>query len=59
MYELDEVYEPDEILRDIDTGGEYCQEEELPELSFENECEAAEGYSFLIDEVESLQELFA
>ncbi len=59
MYTLDEFYEPDEIIRDIDTRGEYCQEEELPELSFENECEAAEGYTFLIDEVESPQELFA
>ena len=58
MLGYEEYYEPDDILRDVDTEDESRQEEEIQELSFETGREAAEGMSLLIDDVESPEELF-
>ena len=58
MLGYEEFYEPDDILRDVDTEDESRQEEEIQELSFETGREAAEGMSLLIDDVESPEELF-
>ena len=58
MLGYEDIYEPDEIFRDIDTEFESRQEDDLRELSFETEHEAAEGFSLLIDDVESPEELF-
>ena len=58
MY-LEDLYEPDEILRDVDAESLFESDEDLYELSFENDREAAEGYSMLIDDVDSREILFA
>ena len=58
MLGYEEYYEPDDILRDVDTEDESRQEEEIHELSFETGREAIEGMSLLIDDVESPEELF-
>lgn len=59
MLELEEVYEPDEILRDVDFFDDVSSDDELYELSFETTREALDGYSLLIDDVESSQDLFS
>ena len=59
MYGIEEVYEPDEILMDVDTRFENAQDDDLHELSFETGREASEGFSLLLNEVESAEELFA
>ena len=58
MY-LDEVYEPDEILMDVDAVNDFEPEDDLYELTFESEREAAEGYSLLLDDVGFPEALFA
>jgi hypothetical protein len=58
MYGVEELYEPDEILMDVDTRFENYRDDDLHELSFETAHEASEGMSLLLDEVESPEELF-
>lgn len=61
MLGYEDIYEPDEILKDIDAAeneSEDGSEEEFNEMSFENGIEAAEGYSLLRSEVESPEDLF-
>lgn len=59
MIEFSEVYEPDEILLDIDSLSYFEPDDELHELSFETDREAAEGLFLLINDVDSPEELFA
>ena len=59
MYGPEEIYEPDEILMDIDAEQEFRPEDDLHELTFETGHEAAEGMSLLMSDVESPEELFA
>lgn len=54
-----EDYAPDEILMDIDSEEYIWPDEELHELSFEDARDAVTGISYLIDEVESPEELFS
>jgi len=58
MY-LDDVYEPDDILRDVDAENPFEPDDELYELSFETGREAAEGLSMLLEEVDTSELLFA
>jgi hypothetical protein len=60
MY-LEDLYEPDEILKDVvDVESPFESDEELYELSFETGREASEDYSLLHDEdVDLPQSLFA
>lgn len=61
MLGYEDVYEPDEILIDVDAAGNEYEDradEEFNEMSFENGIEAAEGYSLLRSEVESPEDLF-
>jgi len=53
------MYEPDEILLDIDSVSSFEPDDELHELSFETDREAAEGLLMLINDVSSPEELFA
>ena len=59
MYGMEEMYEPDEILMDVDTSYENSPDDDLFELSFESEREASEGLTLLMNEVESAEELFS
>jgi hypothetical protein len=60
MLGYEDIYEPDEILKDVDTEGEIEDEpdKEFSEMTFENGFEAVEGYSLLRSEVESPEDLF-
>ena len=58
MY-LEDLYEPDEILRDVDVESPFEPDEELHELSFESVHEASEGLNLLMDDVDSGELLFA
>ena len=60
MLGYEDIYEPDEILKDLDVENDADSEpdEEFCEMSFENGTEAAEGYSLLRSEVESPEDLF-
>jgi hypothetical protein len=60
MLGYEDIYEPDEILKDVDTEGEIEDEPdiEFSEMTFENGFEAVEGYSLLRSEVESPEDLF-
>ncbi|MBN1760620.1 MAG: hypothetical protein JW863_19990 [Chitinispirillaceae bacterium] len=58
MY-LEDIYEPDDILRDVDVESPFEPDEELYELSFESGREAAEGLTMLMDDVDSGEVLFA
>ena len=58
MY-LEDVYEPDDILRDVDAENLFEPDEELYELSFEGGREAAEGMSMLMEDVDVGEVLFA
>ena len=59
MLSNDDMYEPDEILLDIDSVSSFEPDDELHELSFETDREAAEGLLMLINDVSSPEELFA
>ncbi len=58
MLGMEEFYEPDEILRDVDAENEFRQEDDLHELNFETEREASEGLSILLNDIESPDVLF-
>lgn len=60
MLGYEDIYEPDEILKDLDADSEIEDEldDEFNEMTFENGFEAAEGYSLLRSEVESPEDLF-
>ena len=58
MY-LEDNYEPDDILRDVDAESPFEPDEELHELSFESGHEAAEGFTMLMDDVDTGEVLFA
>ena len=53
-----DTYEPDEILKDVDCIDEDWYDDDLNELSFEDEKDAAEGFALLASEVDSQDELF-
>lgn len=59
MFELFEMYDPDDLFIEEDSFYEEEPEEDLHELSFEDERDALEGFSFLTSNVESPEELFA
>jgi hypothetical protein len=55
MYGIEEYYEPDDILRDIDTETDYVREEELEELSFDSGIKETERLSFMMEDVGMLE----
>ncbi len=56
---LEEYYDADEIFQDVDSLDEGYEEEDVRELTFENPQEAKQGLSYLTDEVDQAEELFA
>lgn len=59
MLILDEYYDADEILRDDEINLNDYEMDDFRELSFESENEAKIGIDYLMDEVESPEELFS
>jgi len=53
-----ETYDPDDLFIEEESILEQEPEEDLHELSFEDERDAVEGFSFLTSNVESPEELF-
>lgn len=58
MFDFDYLYEPDEVLMDVDSFDVEWQDEDVSELSFENEKDASEGFALLSADVDSPDELF-
>ena len=59
MFDLIDVYEPDDILMDIDSDDYLAvQEEDVDELYLDDNRDAVRGMSYLRDEVNAPDELF-
>lgn len=58
LYGMEELYEPDEILRDVDTGLDASMEDDIDEMNFETEHEASEAMALLIEDVGASEEQY-
>jgi len=52
MYGIEEYYEPDEILRDVDFEADFMRDDELEELSFDTGRRASERLSLMMEDGE-------